>query len=126
MSSRQTVLVVEDDPELRRLFRAALTFAGFEVQVAADGLDALRRIDSDPPTVVVLDLSLPLISGIIVQQQIAADAVTRAIPVVVVTGTPEKAAGLNVACVLAKPISSETLIRVVKGCIAAGPSSYQL
>src|SRR3954451_25122709 len=120
MSSGQSVLVVEDDPDLGRLYRAALTFAGFDAHIVADGLDALRRIDPDPPALVVLDLSLPVISGIVVQQQIASSAVTRDIPVVVVTGTPEKAQGLDVACVLAKPVSPESLIRTVRSCLAAG------
>src|SRR3954447_11513798 len=122
MSSGPSVLVVEDDPDLRRLYRAALTFAGFDAYIVADGLDALRRIDADPPALVVLDLSLPVISGIVVQQQIASSAVTRDIPVVVVTGNPAKAHGLNVACVLAKPISPERLIRTVTSCLAAGAS----
>jgi CheY-like chemotaxis protein len=120
MSLPQTILVVEDDSDLRRLYRAALTFAGFDVQIVGDGLDALRRIDTDPPALVVLDLSLPVISGVVVQQQIASSALTRDIPVVVVTGNPEKADGLSVACVLAKPISPERLIRTVKSCLAAG------
>ena len=122
MASPQTILVVEDDSDLRRLYRAALTFAGFDVQIVGDGLDALRRIDTDPPALVVLDLSLPVISGVVVQQQIASSALTRDIPVVVVTGSPEKADGLSVACVLAKPVSPERLIRTVKSCLGAGAS----
>ncbi len=91
MPSRKTVLVVEDDADVRSLFRAALTIAGFQVTVVADGLDALRRIDSDPPSLVVLDLGLPSISGAVVRQELAAYEHTRNIPVVIVTGSPEKA-----------------------------------
>jgi CheY-like chemotaxis protein len=126
VSSGQTVLVVEDDPDLRRFYRAALTFAGFDTHIVGDGLDALRRIDNDPPALVVLDLSLPVISGLVVLQQIAASAWTRHIPVVVVTGTPEKAEGFDVACVLTKPVTPDHLIRTVKSCLAAGASGSRI
>jgi DNA-binding response OmpR family regulator len=120
---RQTVLIVEDDADLRNMYRLALTFAGFDVQIVGDGLEALRRIDHDPPALVVLDLSLPSISGIVVRQEIAASAVTRDIPIVIVTGSPERAEGLDVACVLSKPVSPERLTQAVKACLAAGTGS---
>ena len=94
MSERQTILVVEDDEDLRRLFRTALMLAGFDVMEAGDGLEALLRIDQSPPDLVVLDLVLPRLSGIAVQQEIAAQAVTRDIPVVVITGA---SAGIGAA-----------------------------
>ena len=49
MSERQTILVVEDDEDLRRLFRTALILAGYDVAEAGDGLEALLRIDQAPP-----------------------------------------------------------------------------
>src|SRR4051794_41679726 len=117
MALRQRILIVEDDEDLQRLFRTVLTFAGYDVQVVGDGLYALRRIDSDPPTLVVLDLSLPSVSGIVVRQEIAASALTRHIPIVVVTGSPERARDLDVACVLTKPVSAVRLVDAVKACI---------
>jgi DNA-binding response OmpR family regulator len=52
----QTVLIVEDDADLRRMFRTALTYEGFTVREASNGLGALRILDSDPPDLVLLDL----------------------------------------------------------------------
>jgi len=102
------------------MFRVALVLAGFEVAVAVNGLDALREIDSNPPDLVVLDLGLPILSGRVVREQIAAAAVTRHISVLIVTGTPEKAAGLDVACVLTKPVHPDRLVHAVRECLAAG------
>jgi DNA-binding response OmpR family regulator len=118
--SSQSVLIVEDDADLRAMYRVALVLAGYQVRVAIDGLDALRQIDSNPPDLVVLDLGLPVLSGHVVREQIAASAITRHISILVVTGTPEKAAGLDVACVLTKPVSSDRLVEAARSCLAAG------
>jgi len=55
---QQTVLVVEDDDDLRLMHRNALVFSGFAVHDVANGFDAIRRIDISPPDIVVLDLRL--------------------------------------------------------------------
>jgi two-component system KDP operon response regulator KdpE len=114
------ILVVEDDAELRRLFRVSLTLEGFDVEEAGDGLEALRRIAEHPPDVVVLDLGLPSLSGVAVQQEIAANAYTRRIPIVVVTGSTKNLDYLNVACILRKPITPDELVAAVRLCLRAG------
>ena len=120
---RQTILVVEDDRDLRRLFRTALSLAGFDVVEAGDGLEALRRIDHSPPDLVILDLLLPRVSGLVVQQEIAAQAVTRDIPIVVITGSTITAGEIQVACFLRKPVSPEQLIEAVRNCLASGSNN---
>jgi DNA-binding response OmpR family regulator len=117
---RQTILIVEDDEDLRHLFRTALVLAGYDVVEARDGLEALRWIDQSPPDLVILDLLLPRISGLVVQQEIAAQAVTRQIPIVVITGSTMSADGLDVACFLRKPVSPDQLIATVRSCLTAG------
>jgi CheY-like chemotaxis protein len=119
MSERQTILVVEDDEDLRRLFRTALALAGYNVVEAGDGLEALRRIDHTPPDLVVLDLVLPVLSGIAVQQEIAAHAVTRQVPIVVITGSGIDPSGVKVECFLRKPISPDQLLEAVRSCLAS-------
>jgi two-component system response regulator MprA len=118
--SRKFILIVEDDPNLRRLYRLALVFDGFEVQEAVDGIDALRAIDDRQPDLVLLDLELPRLSGHSVYQEIAAHAVTRHIPVVVVTATEIDPATVDVACVLQKPVMPDELLATVRRCLAAG------
>lgn len=120
MSERQTILVVEDDEDLRRLFRTALVLAGYDVVEAGDGLEALLRIDQAPPDLVVLDIVLPRLSGIAVQQEIAAQAVTRQIPIVVITGSGMEPGEMDVACFLRKPVSPEQLVEVVEQCLHSG------
>lgn len=117
---RQTILIVEDDEDLRRLFRTALALAGYEVIEAGDGLEALRWIDHSPPDLVVLDLMLPRLSGVAVQQEIAAQAVTRQIPILVITGSTVAPENIEVACFLRKPISPDQLLHHVRSCLTAG------
>jgi CheY-like chemotaxis protein len=116
-----TVLIVEDDVDLRRMFRTALALDGFSIREAGDGLDALRILDADrPPDLVLLDLGLPLVSGYVVRQEIAAHAHTRNIPIVVVTGSAADHDRLDVACVLQKPVSPDRLVNTVRSCLASG------
>ena len=120
MARKQTVLIVEDDEDLRRLFRTALTLAGYDVQEAGDGLEALHKIDHAPPDLVVLDIMLPQISGLVVKQEIAAHTVTRDIPIVIITGSTIDLGNAGAACILRKPISPDQLIATVKSCLASG------
>lgn len=120
MPVRQTVLVVEDDDDLRRLYRHALSMGGFEVQEARGGFEALRRLASIPPDIVVLDLMMPGVDGFTVRQELAAQAHTRTIPLVVVTGSAENLDHLEVTCLLRKPVAPDELVKVVRKCLAAG------
>lgn len=119
---RQKILIVEDDEDLRRMFRTTLTLAGFDVAEAGDGLEALNQVDADPPDLVVLDLMLPGVSGVVVYQEIAAQAVTRNIPIVVITGSSMIESELDVACFMRKPISPDRLVEAVRTCLASGSS----
>jgi CheY-like chemotaxis protein len=117
MLVRHRILVVEDDPAVRRMYRTALGFAGFTVVEAEDGLTALQHLDDALPDLVILDLMLPTVSGFIVQQEIAAHPHTRGIPVVVVTGSEMELDDLPVPCVLRKPVSADELINTVHSCL---------
>jgi len=114
------ILIVEDDTDLRRLFRWALSVAGYEVEEAGDGVEALQLVENRPPDLVVLDLVLRALDGISVQQELAARAITQHIPIVIVTGSSLELNGLNVACVLRKPIMPDDLIKTVAACLASG------
>jgi DNA-binding response OmpR family regulator len=120
MAPTATVLIVEDDPVLRRMYRAALGLAGFDIVEADDGLAALHFLDHRTPDLVVLDLMLPTMSGLVVQQEIAAHAHTRNIPIVIVTGSDLSLDHVDVPCVLRKPVSPEALVDAVRSCLASG------
>jgi len=90
----RNVLLVEDDPndeelEVRALRRA---WPSASVTVARDGVEAVERLTSEPPPVfdlILLDIKLPMRSGIEVLQQIRADARFHLVPIVMLTSSAE-------------------------------------
>ena len=112
------VLVVEDDPMLRELYRSALRAAGYAVVAVGDGVDALRRVEDKPPDAVVLDLGLPRLNGRDVQRELKSAPDTKNIPIVVVSGSDTSDLDpRDFACVLSKPISADSLIVAVESCL---------
>jgi DNA-binding response OmpR family regulator len=113
------ILVVEDDRQAREMFRTALRNEGYNVVAVGDGLDALTYLETHSPAAVVLDLGLPRLHGRDVLAEMAAQGLTQAVPVIVVTGESRPLLNdLDYACVLRKPISPEELITSVRSCIA--------
>ena len=113
--SLKTVLIVEDDLDLSRIFADALFWAGFRVEQANDGVTALRMIKNDPPDVLILDIGLPMLDGLSVRDELAAHAETRHIPVVVVTGQSDDfRQRLGDDRVLRKPVTPEQLIATIR------------
>jgi sigma-B regulation protein RsbU (phosphoserine phosphatase) len=116
-----TILIVEDDTDLRRMFRMVLAFAGFRILEAGTGLHALHLADAETIDLVVLDLGLPIISGEVVREELAIQPATRDVPVVVVTGRPGPYDGLDAKCVLQKPVLPEQLLDAVHACLRPSP-----
>lgn len=111
----ESVLVVEDDPSLRELYRSALRSAGFAVVAVNDGAAALRHMDSWKPSAVVLDLALPHVDGRDVHRELKTRRETRDIPVIVVSGTDMSDLDAEeFASLLPKPIAPDALVRSVE------------
>ncbi len=112
------ILVVDDDPLLRRMVRDCLELADFGVVEAADGPDGLAQIAAVQPDLILLDLMMPGMDGYTVCRALQAEPATHAIPVVFLTASADPnlnrqayAAGA-VACVT-KPFRREALLAVV-------------
>jgi CheY-like chemotaxis protein len=118
VTARKTILVVEDDAVLRGLFITALSGAGFSVQEAPNGYEAIHSVDHQRPDLIVLDLLLPGFGGLGVQKEIADRAATKHIPIVIVTGSTRELDHLSVACVLRKPVDPDELVETVQRCLA--------
>ena len=118
-----SVLIVEDDPELRALYRAMLQMEGFAAVGVEDGFDALRHIEVDPPDALVLDLGLPRLGGRDVYRELAGRMEMRGIPIVIVTGEPiDDLDPKDFACILRKPIDPQSLISAVRDCLRKAPA----
>jgi CheY-like chemotaxis protein len=84
------ILLVEDSKFLRLATERALSRAGYEMSSASDGEEALRVAREKLPDLILLDMLLPKISGPDVLKALKEDTLTRAIPVVVMTGMSQK------------------------------------
>jgi PAS domain S-box-containing protein len=82
---RGSVLVVDDEEQVRALVRETLSGDGFELREAADGEQALEVVGAQRPDVVVLDLVMPGLDGFSVLERLQSEPATRAIPVIVLT-----------------------------------------
>jgi DNA-binding response OmpR family regulator len=100
-------LIIEDDLNLATIFAEALRMAEFEIEIVRDGQAALTRLAEITPTVVILDLHLPYVSGQTILQQIRADERLAKTRVMLTTADASRAESLRgeADLVLLKPIS---------------------
>lgn len=79
------ILIIEDDPLVSRMHEKILTFEKFEVDTAANGEEGLEIAKINNPSLILLDLMLPKMSGLEVLEKLKADPKTKKIPVVIFT-----------------------------------------
>jgi signal transduction histidine kinase/CheY-like chemotaxis protein len=120
----QTVLVVDDEPSIRRFLRHILESEGFLVMEARTGEDAVSIARRERPAIVLLDLVLPDIDGFEVLGRLKEHSTTRSIPVIILSiiEDEERCFRLGASDYLPKPIDRERLVDRVSRLIAAGPA----
>lgn len=124
-----TVLVVDDDPSIRKMIIAALKreSPAYLFLEAGNGRDALDLMRAQPPDVVVLDLMMPMVSGWDVLRERAGDAHLRKIPVIVVSANrdPEVATAVTsgICAFLPKPFDIGALGALVRSCLVSPPAA---
>ena len=121
--SRKRILVVDDDRSVVKMYRTALSLAGFKVATAEDGLGALQKIDNELPDLIVLDLHMPCVDGLTVLSELRANSNTWSIPVVVLTGTDCDFAITQASVILKKPCEPERLISAIERHICSSPAA---
>ncbi len=82
---RRTILVVDDNPDSVAIMRAILEARGYDVATALSGPEALESLRTAPVDLVLLDIMMPVMSGIEVLQRIKQDPALSALPVILVT-----------------------------------------
>lgn len=80
------VLVVDDYDDAREMYAEYLEFLGYQVHTARDGQEAIQVAQQSQPDIILMDLSLPVVSGWEATRQLKLDARTRDIPVMALTG----------------------------------------
>ncbi|MCS7175147.1 response regulator [Pseudothermotoga sp.] len=113
------VLVVDDSEVLRKIVNFNLTKEGFTVEEAKDGVEALEKIKSNKPDLIVLDIMMPHLNGFEVLKRIRSDQETSNIPVIILTakgGEDDAKTALQYGAngFLTKPFSPLKLIEEVR------------
>ncbi|MDB5930850.1 MAG: CheA signal transduction histidine kinase [Polaromonas sp.] len=113
------ILVVDDSITVRRVTQRMLLRDGYRVAMAADGLQALERLQEEIPAVVLSDIEMPRMDGFDLARNIRADARTKDLPIIMITSRiagkhNDHAMELGVNHYLGKPSSEEELLRLVR------------
>lgn len=123
----EPILVVDDTDDIRELFTVALEGAGFPVIVARNGQEALGLADAHRPSIILLDIAMPVMDGIATIQALKENARTAGIPVMAVSAHELVVAELRrlgFAGVVPKPVSPATLVAAVRLCLDRGGQEW--
>jgi DNA-binding response OmpR family regulator len=121
---KNSILLVDDDPNLREMLRQMLEMGGFEVTEAEDGLDALDKLAKITPDIMVLDVMMPNLDGVSLCRQLRSEAEFVSLPIIMLSGKTQHravqeglAAGANLY--LCKPITVTELIQAARELLPA-------
>ena len=124
----KSVLVVDDDSNIRSLLQQELTEAGYRVRLAEDGRKALTLIREETPGLVILDVMMPEMNGFDVAAVLKNDPATMDIPIIILSILEDKERGfrLGVDRYLTKPIDTASLFHEVDALLDQGKSKKKV
>jgi CheY-like chemotaxis protein len=121
-AASRRILVVDDEPTVRRFATRVLVEAGYRVEEAADGAAALERVQGGtmPPDAVVSDIVMPRVNGVELLR--ALTTTHPGLPIILMSGYgTEQLQGMGIAApcaILSKPFSADRLLEEVRRCLA--------
>jgi DNA-binding response OmpR family regulator len=121
------VLVVEDDKDIAALIGRYLSKAGYTTEVVNSGADVVPRVRQDPPSLLILDLMLPGVSGLQICSALRAEPSTSSVPIIMLTARGEEAdrvLGLELGAddYVTKPFSPNELVARVRALLRRSSS----
>ena len=116
---QKTILIIEDDSNIRELLRLYLTQEGYKIETAQDGLEGLRAFKAREPDLILLDLMMPVMDGTQVIKEVRA---VSKVPVIMLTAkgeTFDKVAGLDLGAddYVTKPFETRELIARIRAVL---------
>ncbi len=121
-SEKKKILLVDDDPDILRLVEVVLKRSGFNVVTAKNGTDALSYLQTDQPSMILLDVAMPGMNGFEVLSQLKAQPNLKSVPVMMLTARSQKeeiikAIQMGAQNYMIKPFDSKELITRIKKII---------
>jgi CheY-like chemotaxis protein len=123
----EPILVVDDHPQNLKLAVLLLTIAGYRVQTAVDAEDALTRLETFSPRMILMDLQLPGMDGLELTRTLKADPRHRDIVIVALTayamkGDRERALAAGCDGYIAKPLDTDAFAGLIEDYLSRGSS----
>ncbi|MDY6900622.1 MAG: response regulator [Cyanobacteriota bacterium] len=125
---QKTILVVDDDANIRELLRQSLKNQGYAVKEAINGLDAISQIKTEKPDLIILDVMMPQINGFDTAAIIKNDPFTMDIPIIMLSIFEDKERGykLGIDRYMTKPIESNKLMKEIGLLLSQGTSAKKV
>jgi CheY-like chemotaxis protein len=127
-ADHSTILVVDDDEGIRSLLRQELSEAGYHVEEAVDGKDAIAKIRVRRPDLVILDVMMPEMNGFDVAAILKNDPQTMEIPIIILSVVQDKSRGFRIGVdrYLTKPIDTGLLFSEIGNLLEQGKSRKKI
>jgi two-component system KDP operon response regulator KdpE len=121
---RPKILLVDDDPDLLRALRLRLRANNYEVATASDGYTAIAQAQKEKPSLIILDLGLPVGDGFVVLDRLQNSDGLAGIPVIVLSArdpqaNEQRALRSGAAAFLQKPADNDELMNVIRVSLGA-------
>ena len=125
---QKTILVVDDDANIRELLRQSLQNQDYAVREAKNGLDAISQIKTEKPDLIILDVMMPQINGFDTAAIIKNDPITMDIPIIMLSIFEDKERGyrLGIDRYMTKPIESNKLMKEIGLLLSQGSSAKKV
>jgi two-component system KDP operon response regulator KdpE len=122
-----TILVVDDEPQIRRVMRATLTAQGYAIVEARDGQEALEKMRSEKPDLVILDVNLPVMDGLETCRAIRAGSNVPVIMLTVRSAEKDKVRALDAGAddYVVKPFGIQELLARIRAALRRSPSGEE-
>jgi len=126
--SKPKILVVDDDPDLLRALRLRLRANNYDVATASDGYAAIATAQKERPSLIILDLGLPVGDGFVVLDRLQSSDALSGIPVIVLSArdpqmNEERALKAGAAAFFQKPADNDELLNVIR--VSLGPGTAE-
>ena len=126
--SAARILVVDDEPQIRRIMRTTLTTAGYEVEDAKTGEEALQKLRDYRPDLVLLDINLPGMGGLAACREIRADPNVAIVMLTVHNTEADKVQALDAGAddFVTKPFSTPELLARIRAVLRRVPATQSV
>ena len=134
--AEKKILVVDDEPDVRNFLATFIADAGFQVETASDGAEALEKVQADPPDLMTLDMVMPRVSGISLMRRLRGMEQFSQLPVIVITAHAHDemgsedikdfnafASGMKPRYTMEKPVTPQKLVTAICEILGVEPAA---